>query len=297
MELTQLKYFLEAAKTENLSQAARNLHISQPSLSKAIQKLEEELGAPLFRRDGRRLRLNENGKAFLEKTAPAVAQLQAAQQQLSRPAGAEADALTVGLWGESDALTGCIRAFLERNPGVFFTIRSHIEAVTRLDIRDYDLLLYAGEDEYFKKFRGVELLREEYLLALPRRGAGFEGFSADVSALAGLPIVSAGPEPEAERMLLTRGVALRCVAQTDDRAVQRSLVSAGVGACFVAQSESRMFADDPNVRLIHVRGVELKRALMICFKREKLLSETGKAFMRFVNEYFQLSEDRQAGRS
>ena len=61
MELTQLKYFLEAAKTENLSKAARDLHISQPSLSKAIQKLEEELGTPLFQRSGRHLRLNQNG--------------------------------------------------------------------------------------------------------------------------------------------------------------------------------------------------------------------------------------------
>ena len=290
MELTQLKYFLEAAKTENLSQAARDLHISQPSLSKAIQKLEEELGAPLFQRDGRKLRLNQNGKAFLEKTAPAVAQLQAAQQ-LSRPAAAEPDALTVGVWGESDALTGCIQAFLERNPNVFFTIRSHIEAVTRLDIRDYDLLLYAGEAEYFKKYRGVELLREEFLLAVPRRMAGFDGFSVDAGALNGLPVVSAEPAPEAERILLRRGVALRRVVQTDDRAVQRSLVSAGVGACFVARSESRMFSDDPNIRLLHVRGAELSRSLMICFKREKLLSETGKAFMRFVNEFCRLAAD------
>ena len=287
MELTQLKYFLEAAKTENLSQAARNLHVSQPSLSKAIQKLEEELGAPLFRRDGRRLRLNQDGKAFLEKTSPAVAQLLAAQQQLSRPSAAAADALTVGLWGESDALTECIRAFLDRNPDVFFSIQSHIEAVTRLDIRDYDLLLYAGEDEYFKKFRGMELLREEYLLALSRRVAGFDGFFVDASALSGLPVVSAEPAPEAERILLARGIPLRRVVQTDDRVVQRSLVSAGVGACFVAQSESRTFSDDPNIRLLHIRGVELSRALKICFKREKLLSETGKSFMRFVNAYFQ----------
>jgi DNA-binding transcriptional LysR family regulator len=291
MELTQLKYFLEAAKTENLSQAARNLHISQPSLSKAIQKLEEELGAPLFQRDGRRLRLNQNGTTFLEKTAPAVAQLLSAQQQLSRPGAAEADALTVGVWGESDALTGCIKAFLDQNPGVFFTIRSHIEAVTRLDIRDYDLLLYAGEDEYFRKYRGVELLREEYLLAVPRRAVGFDGPSVDASALSGLPVVSARPESDAERILLARGIPLRRVVQTDDRAVQRSLVSAGVGACFVAHSESRMFSDDPNIRLAHIRGVELNRALKICFKREKLLSETGKTFMRFVNAYFQLAED------
>lgn len=56
MELLQLFYFRETAKTENMTEAAGILHITQPSLSKAIARLEEELGVPLFDRSRHRLR-------------------------------------------------------------------------------------------------------------------------------------------------------------------------------------------------------------------------------------------------
>ena len=51
MELRQLLSFMEIAKCENLSQAAANLYISQPALSKQIQNLESELNTKLFRRN------------------------------------------------------------------------------------------------------------------------------------------------------------------------------------------------------------------------------------------------------
>ncbi len=52
MELLQLKYFLMLARTEHVSKTAAALHISQPSLSSTIKKLENELGVPLFHQAG-----------------------------------------------------------------------------------------------------------------------------------------------------------------------------------------------------------------------------------------------------
>ena len=56
MELLQLKYFLMLARTEHVSKTAAALHISQPSLSSTIKKLENELGVPLFIRQGRNIK-------------------------------------------------------------------------------------------------------------------------------------------------------------------------------------------------------------------------------------------------
>lgn len=50
MELLQLQYFLEVARLEHVTEAARSLHVTQSSLSKTIQRLEEDLGVPLFDR-------------------------------------------------------------------------------------------------------------------------------------------------------------------------------------------------------------------------------------------------------
>ena len=66
MESTHLFYFKAIAESENLTKAARILHISQPALSKSLINLEKELGRSLFNRIGGRLYLNSDGKALLE---------------------------------------------------------------------------------------------------------------------------------------------------------------------------------------------------------------------------------------
>lgn len=62
MEIRQLQYFVESARTCSFSQAARNLYTSQPNVSKAIQQLEEELSTPLFTRNSTGIVLTEEGK-------------------------------------------------------------------------------------------------------------------------------------------------------------------------------------------------------------------------------------------
>ena len=67
MEMSQLIYFRTTAQLEHFTKAADQLHITQPSLSKAIANLEAELGTPLFDREGKRVKLNSYGHAFLEQ--------------------------------------------------------------------------------------------------------------------------------------------------------------------------------------------------------------------------------------
>ncbi|MDY4928130.1 LysR family transcriptional regulator [Clostridium fessum] len=66
MDQNTIEYFLLVAKLEHISKAAEVLNITQPTLSYSIQRLETELGYPLFDRPGRHIRLNENGKIFYQ---------------------------------------------------------------------------------------------------------------------------------------------------------------------------------------------------------------------------------------
>ena len=65
MQLQQLRYFLEIAKDKSISAAAKNLYISQPSLSQQIINLEKELGIIIFNRSGRGVTLTNDGTEFL----------------------------------------------------------------------------------------------------------------------------------------------------------------------------------------------------------------------------------------
>ena len=72
MELLQLRYFKDAAELENFSMVAKKNMVPQPSISKTIGKLEDELGVLLFDRQGKRIVLNDNGKFFYEKVSTAL---------------------------------------------------------------------------------------------------------------------------------------------------------------------------------------------------------------------------------
>ena len=76
MNLNHLYYFKTLAGLEHYAKAAKELNISQPSLSYAIAGLEKELGVPLFRKKGRNVALTSYGKAFEEYVTIAIAQLE-----------------------------------------------------------------------------------------------------------------------------------------------------------------------------------------------------------------------------
>lgn len=67
MEFQQIRYFVSVARERNFTRAAAACHVAQPSLSAQIQKLERELGGPLFHRLGRRIRLTELGESLLPR--------------------------------------------------------------------------------------------------------------------------------------------------------------------------------------------------------------------------------------
>jgi len=97
MELHQLRYFCAVADTGSFSRAAEHSHVAQPSLSQQILKLEDELGARLFDRLGRSVRLTDVGKAFLPRARAVLRELAAAKGDVVERKGSVAGSLTVGV--------------------------------------------------------------------------------------------------------------------------------------------------------------------------------------------------------
>src|SRR5690625_301141 len=80
LELRQIKYFIEVAKREHVTEAANKLHVAQSAVSRQIFNLEEELGVDLFIREGRTVRLTRIGKVFLEHMERAINVIDDARQ-------------------------------------------------------------------------------------------------------------------------------------------------------------------------------------------------------------------------
>src|SRR4029453_7272461 len=82
MELHQLRYFAAVAQTGNFSRAAEKCHVSQPSLSQQIQKLERWLRQPLFHRLGRKAVLTDAGRLLLDRAMSILAGVDDAERRL-----------------------------------------------------------------------------------------------------------------------------------------------------------------------------------------------------------------------
>jgi len=97
MELHQLRYFCAIVDSGSFSRAARQSHVSQPSLSQQIRKLEDELGSRLFDRLGRSVRLTEIGQTFLPRARAVLRELEAARGDLAHQKDSMGGTIAVGV--------------------------------------------------------------------------------------------------------------------------------------------------------------------------------------------------------
>ncbi len=126
MELRVLRYFLAVAREENITKAAALLHVTQPTLSRQLMQLEQELGVRLFRRSQYRVVLTEEGMLLRRRAQEIVELADKAERELQRHEGTLTGEISIGC-GESVGMTFLsrhIRAFRERYRQVQFRIYS-----------------------------------------------------------------------------------------------------------------------------------------------------------------------------
>lgn len=126
MELRVLRYFLAVAREENITKAAALLHVTQPTLSRQIQQLEEELGVKLFRRSQYRVILTDDGMLLRRRAQEIVELADKAQRELRHTEAELTGEIAIGC-GESVGMTFLSQHILEfrrLHPQVQFRIYS-----------------------------------------------------------------------------------------------------------------------------------------------------------------------------
>ena len=171
MELHQLRYFCAVAETGSFSRAAEQSHVSQPSLSQQIMKLEEELGARLFDRLGRSVRLTELGKTFLPRARAVLRELEAAKGDVVERKDFVGGPVTVGVIPTVGPyfLPRVLTSFSRKFPQVRFTVIEEITPVLldRLRAGAIDAAILALPIRGHE-FETNPLLTERLFAALPK---------------------------------------------------------------------------------------------------------------------------------
>lgn len=96
MELRVLKYFLMAAREENITRAAQLLHLTQPTLSRQLMQLEDELGVTLFQRSNHRIVLTQDGMLLRRRAQEIVDLAEKTARDFARPDAALSGEIAIG---------------------------------------------------------------------------------------------------------------------------------------------------------------------------------------------------------
>lgn len=163
MELRTLKYFLAVAREENITKAAQAVHITQPSLSRQMQQLEEELHTTLFHRGKQRVTLTEDGFLLRRRAQELVSLAEKTETEFLNRQETLAGKIAIGSgeFKNSRFLFDAVAAFRKRHPQVYLDIYSgnsdNIKEQIENGLLDMGLLMEPVEVSRYEFVRLSEL--------------------------------------------------------------------------------------------------------------------------------------------
>lgn len=283
MELYQLKYFLYASKYENISKAAQELRVAQPSVSKAILALEKEMQVELFERKGKKIQLTYAGRMLREQISPVLWKLEELPDEL-RHLGKSKDVIKLNAVSAVSLLAEIIRKFKEEEPDVVFVITDQREKT------DWDLCICsAGPGMAYTD--GKEILKERVCLGV-----------SDQSRLRERQKISLAEVKDENFILLPKGTVLRKLADTrfwenhflprisiecDSTHLVWDLVGQNVG---IALWPEYSWGQRKDVHLVDIEEPGFFRSIFLLRQRTAETSLTVERFIQCVEDYMSMLE-------
>lgn len=281
MDLLQLRYFQAVAQREHVSQAADELGIPQPSLSRTIARLESELGVPLFDRQGRRIRLNRFGEAFLRRVDAALSELNDGRTELADAAGLARGSVTIAAESMHD-ITDMLAAFHSEYPGVQLRLTQCAtqDMATQLHSGEVDVC-FASQPVAGSSLEVTELFSEEVLLAVPPTHPLARRTSVSIHSLVDEPFVTTPPAywPRVllERLFAGSGAGPLVACESNEPGAMRRQIGAGLGIGLLP-AMSRRITSKPPVAWLRVDHLDCRRSLALIRRTDAYESVAARQF-------------------
>ncbi|TQR20726.1 LysR family transcriptional regulator [Psychrobacillus vulpis] len=290
MEWQRLEYFQTLAKVQHMTRAAEILSISQPALSRSISSLEEEIGVPLFDRQGRSIILNRYGLMFLHRVNRIMNEMNEGLtdiQQLIHPEQGEVALGFLHTLG-TNIVPNLIRTFHDEYPGITFQLKqnhTHTQ-LNQLKSGELDLCLLASiENE--KMIEWTELWRDELFIIVPIDHPLANRKSIQLRKLANESFIS-----------LKKGYALRVTTdeifrsseiepvitfEGEEVATVAGFVAAGLGFSILPDGEEI----NPNkIAKLRIEDMKCERVIGMARVKNRYLSPAANNFQQFILDYF-----------
>jgi DNA-binding transcriptional LysR family regulator len=288
MEMHEIRYFLAACQTLNFHRAADVVHVSQPALTRAIQKLERELGGLLFHRERQHVQLTDLGRLMRSHLDEVLHRSESAKRNARSFLSLEAATLTLGVMCTIGPLRfiGCLNAFRDRHPGIEITlIEGAADHLTDLLLGGkLDIALLARPEPFDRRLKAVPVYAERFGLAFSS-GHRFESRNTlrltDVQGEPYLERINCEYGNHIDALCTGLGFEITSAYRSEREDWILAMVAAGMGVCFIAEFS----ASQPGVCHRIVADPHIVREVALVSVAERSPSPVISAFARAVREY------------
>jgi DNA-binding transcriptional LysR family regulator len=297
MELLQLEYFRTVARLQHMTQAAKELNVAQPSLSLTITRLEKDLGVPLFDRQGRQIRLNRFGKAFLNRVDQVLSILEAGKRELRDMAGLQDGYISLATI-HTMALPDILRTFRSKYPNVKFTV---LHQTSQISTNSMIQLLEQGEIDLFittspiqeSGVKWEDLLTVDVSVIVPSNHRLAQKESVCLQELADEPFITnkrGNPFRNfIDEYCKSAGFVPNITFEIEDPSSIQGFVSAGLAVAFVP-SYFLKYRNYPNITSVKVDEPGFQYTIAVAWKEDHYCSMAATEFRTFLIEYYKNSE-------
>jgi len=299
MELRHLRYFLMIAQTENVRRASRNLHVTQPAITRQLRDLEEELGVDLFERLPRGVKLSAAGRAYQEDVSQIMAAIDQARERAIRVAAGEMGILRIG-YLEIGAWKGIVPETFQAYTRKYPSLR--LELLPDNTARQYELL-ERGEidggfvypfDDLPEGCEAIPVRNSDIVLATPASWSDRFSASVSVGELEQMPFIGFHREEHPayhDRLLAVcakAGITPRTVQIVHDEGAVLSLVSAGIGVAIV--NDANKDRPPSGIQFLPVEDLSLPLSLHFAWQSENS-NPALRAFVHMLREHGSVASD------
>ncbi|MDY4031914.1 MAG: LysR family transcriptional regulator [Pyramidobacter sp.] len=295
MELNQLRYFAKVAELEHMTQAARELNISESALSRTIRQLEEELGTRLFERRGRNIVLTESGALLLSRTYEITRHIGDVCAEV-RDAHRVHQPVVMVARAAACLLPGMVHAFQGRYPDIAVSIIQNDNHV--ITSQKYDLML-SGTIMLPPRHSSAVLLDNPFRVLLPCGHPLAAQRCVALKQLDGLPFISLTPNRFISVMLnqalKTQGISVVRHVYSDDALMIRNLVELGLGFSILPKFTFRA-QDKQNLCELPISDPFPVLHLVLSWKPNAYYPESVRRFRAFALSYFKILREQEKNR-
>ncbi|WP_435007297.1 transcriptional regulator CynR [Tundrisphaera lichenicola] len=282
MELRHLRYFLAVADALHFTRAAEVLHVSQPTLSLQIMELERMLGAPLFDRTGRTVRLTEAGHVFRRHAIGALREVETGTSAVSDLIGLRRGNLKIGVTHSfSTALIPkAVARFRLDHPGVGLAIeKTSGRAIEQALVAGTLNLGIAYAPPESAEIVAETLFEEEVVLIVASGHPLADRSRVGLSELAGHPLALISREFSTRRLIDDRlreaGVEPVVAVEMNDIDSLLEVVRLGNGATVLSR---RAVNDGRGLAQVPIQGPRMARTAALLWHREAYRTSAAIAF-------------------